>query len=45
MKPCAPPIAAPRAMPTASATTHVYQRPNPRSNVLGIHSVWTIAIV
>ena len=45
MNPCAPPIAAPSAIPMARATIHVYQRPNPRSNVLGIHSVWTIAIV
>ena len=36
---------APRAIPTASATIHVYQRSNPRSSDLGIHSVWTIAIM
>ena len=45
MKPCTPPIAAPKARPTARARIHVYHRSNPSPSVLGIHSVWTIAIV
>ena len=45
MNPWTAPITAPRAIPTATATIHVYQRSNPRPSELGIHSIWTIAIV
>ena len=33
------------AIPIASAMIHVYQRSNPSPSELGIHFVWTMAIV
>ncbi len=45
MKPCSPPIPAPRTIPTTSVRIHVYGCSSPSPKLWGIHTAWNIAIV